>query len=52
MISESDSFYTVDLGKYYAMLHHTNDFSLEDYLKNFRNEKVTMGFIFNLGSNS
>ncbi|MFN5885022.1 MAG: polysaccharide biosynthesis protein, partial [Bacteroidota bacterium] len=52
MITESDSFYTVDLGKYYAILHHTNDWSTEDYLKHFGGEKVPMGFKYNSGTNA
>jgi UDP-N-acetylglucosamine 4,6-dehydratase len=52
MITESDSFYTVDLGKYYAILHHTNDWSTEDYLKHFGGEKVPIAFKYNSGTNT
>lgn len=52
MITESDSFYTVDLGKYYAILHHTNDWTMEDYIKHFGGEKVPAGFKYNSGTNT
>jgi UDP-N-acetylglucosamine 4,6-dehydratase (inverting) len=51
MITESDSFYTVDLGKYYAILHHTNNWSVDDYLKHFGGKRVPVGFKYNSGTN-
>lgn len=52
MITESDSFSTYDLGKYYAILPQVPAFKIEDYIKNFDAKKVKEGFKFNSGQNT
>lgn len=52
MITASDSFYTYDLGKYYAILPSTHKWKLEDYVQHFQAEKVEMGFRYNSGENT
>lgn len=52
MISASDSFYSYDLGKYYTILPSTPKWSLEDYIKEFKANKVPTGFVYNSGENS
>ena len=51
MITESDSFSTYDLGKYYAILPQITNFVLKDYIKKFKAKKVKEGFKFNSGQN-
>jgi UDP-N-acetylglucosamine 4,6-dehydratase (inverting) len=52
MITESDSFSTYDLGKYYAILPQVPAFKLTDYVKNFNAQKVAEGFKYNSGQNT
>lgn len=52
MISESDSFYTYDLGEYYVILPSVPSFNINDYVLNFSAKKVKEGFSYNSGSNS
>lgn len=52
MISASDSFYSYDLGKYYTILPSTPKWSLEEYIKEFKANKVPKGFVYNSGENS
>lgn len=52
MITASDSFYTYDLGKYYAILPVTHHWKLEDFIKTFGAKKVPNGFNYNSGENS
>lgn len=52
MITESDSFSTYDLGKYYAILPQVTNWNLQDYIKEFKAEKVKEGFKYNSGQNS
>jgi len=52
MITSSDSFYTYDLGSYYAILPFTHDWKLEDYVKHFKATKVAPGFTYNSGTNT
>ncbi|MGB0871402.1 MAG: UDP-N-acetylglucosamine 4,6-dehydratase (inverting) [Flavobacteriales bacterium] len=52
MITASDSFYTYDLGKYYAILPATHHWKLEDFLSHFEAEKVATGFSYNSGENT
>jgi UDP-N-acetylglucosamine 4,6-dehydratase (inverting) len=53
MITDSDSFYTVDLGKYYAILPQVPfGWTKEDYLKEFGATEVPVGFKYNSGTNS
>lgn len=51
MITPSDSFYTYDLGKYYAILPATHSWSLNDFLSTFNAKKVNLGFSYNSGEN-
>lgn len=52
MITASDSFYTYDLGKYYAILPATHKWSLEEYIKTNNAQKVPHGFKYNSGENT
>lgn len=52
MITESDSFTTYDLGKYYAILPQVPAFELKDYIKNFNAKKVEEGFRYSSGKNT
>ena len=52
MITDSDSFYTWDLGKYYTILPATHRWKLEDYVKQFNAKKVPQGFKYNSGENT
>ena len=52
MITPSDSFYTYDLGKYYAILPVTHQWNLEEYLEKFQAKKVPQGFSYNSGENT
>jgi FlaA1/EpsC-like NDP-sugar epimerase len=49
MITSSDSFYTIDIGKYYAILSVSSD--KEKYLKYYKGTEVTKGFRYNSGEN-
>ncbi|WP_242120097.1 UDP-N-acetylglucosamine 4,6-dehydratase (inverting) [Aestuariivivens sediminicola] len=51
MITASDSFYTYDLGKYYAIIPSTHSWDLEEFKKNFNAKKVEPGFRYNSGEN-
>lgn len=52
MITESDSFYTWDLGKYYTILPATHHWKLEEFVDHFKAERVPQGFKYNSGENS
>jgi UDP-N-acetylglucosamine 4,6-dehydratase len=52
MITTSDSFYTYDMGKYYAILPATHKWKLEDFGMHFKAKKVENGFAYNSGTNS
>ncbi len=55
MITASDSYNTVDLGKYYAILPQTSQYSQytkDDYKKAFNGVDVAEGFSYNSGTNS
>lgn len=51
MITTSDSFNTVDLGKYYAILPQQPAFSVDKYKAHFNAKSVPQGFCYNSGSN-
>jgi len=51
MITSSDSFNTLDLGKYYAILPVSADYSIEDYAARHGGTPVEPGFAYNSGSN-
>lgn len=52
MITASDSFNTVDLGEYYAILPSAGFFSIDDYISKTGGTKVQEGFAYNSGTNS
>ena len=55
MISVSDSYNTVDLGKYYAILPQKSPFSKyskDDYKNAFNAVDVPYGFSYNSGTNT
>ena len=55
MITSSDSYNTVDLGMYYAILPQKSpysQYSKDDYKKSFNGVDVADGFSYNSGSNS
>lgn len=51
MITTSDSYNTVDLGEYYAIVPQTFRYSLDEYLSKNKASKVDAGFAFNSGTN-
>lgn len=51
MITNSDSYYTYDLGKYYTILPATHKWRLEEFIEKFNAKKVTPGFQYNSGEN-
>jgi FlaA1/EpsC-like NDP-sugar epimerase len=51
MITASDSFNTVDLGKYYAILPTTGAVTVDDYCGKFGAARVPVGFSYNSGDN-
>jgi FlaA1/EpsC-like NDP-sugar epimerase len=51
MITESDSFNTVDLGKYYAILPSAGNHTVEGYCKSFGAKPVSKGYAYNSGTN-
>jgi UDP-N-acetylglucosamine 4,6-dehydratase (inverting) len=52
MITDSDSYYTWDLGKYYTILPATHRWKLDDFVAKFNAKKVTPGFKYNSGENT
>ncbi len=52
MITEADSYTTIDLGRYYAILPQVPVWSLDDYLAHFKASKVAPGFKYNSGTNT
>jgi FlaA1/EpsC-like NDP-sugar epimerase len=51
MITSSDSFYTYDLGSYYAILPSLHKWKIEDFVTHFKANKVPKGFQYNSGEN-
>ncbi len=51
MITASDSFNTVDLGRYYAILPFGGQFSVESYCREWGATPVRPGFSYNSGDN-
>jgi len=51
MITTSDSFNTVDLGNYYAILNTGGGHTVGEYLKKKKGKKVKEGFSYNSGQN-
>ena len=52
MITSSDSYFTYDLGKYYAILPATHKWKLDDFINEFGAVKVKEGFQYNSGENT
>lgn len=52
MITASDSFNTVDLGKYYAILPVSAQYTIEDYCARNNGTPVEPGFAYNSGTNA
>lgn len=51
MITEADSYTTVDLGTYYAILPQVPVWNLEKYMAHFNAKPVPQGFKYNSGTN-
>ena len=51
MITVSDSFYTVDLGPYYAILPSARQYNTDDYCKGTGAKRVESGFSYDSGRN-
>ncbi|MBE9138813.1 UDP-N-acetylglucosamine 4,6-dehydratase (inverting) [Nodosilinea sp. LEGE 07088] len=51
MITTSDSYTTVDLGRYYAILPISGQYSIEQYCKAMAAHPVEPGFCYNSGTN-
>ena len=51
MITPSDSFYTYDMGKYYAIIPTVPNWDTEEFSATFSAHKVPAGFSYNTGSN-
>lgn len=51
MITSSDSFFTYDCGRYYAILPQVPRFSTDDFIKHNSAVKVKEGFQYNSGEN-
>jgi UDP-N-acetylglucosamine 4,6-dehydratase (inverting) len=51
MITTSDSYYTYDLGKYYAILPATHKWTTDDFITIFKAKKVPENFSYNSGDN-
>lgn len=52
MITSSDSFFTYDLGKYFAILPQTPHYKIDDFVKHFNATKVKPGFNYNSAENT
>jgi len=52
MITHSDSFYTYDMGKYYAILPTIPNWNVDDYITKFSATKVKEGFEYNSNDNN
>jgi UDP-N-acetylglucosamine 4,6-dehydratase/5-epimerase len=51
MITSSDSYATVDLGKYFVILPGAGRFSIDEYCNKMKAVRVPIGFTYNSGSN-
>jgi UDP-N-acetylglucosamine 4,6-dehydratase len=51
MITSSDSFHTVDLGPYYAILPSGGDYAIDDYCARQGAQRVRAGFSYDSGNN-
>jgi UDP-N-acetylglucosamine 4,6-dehydratase (inverting) len=51
MITQSDSFNTYDLGKYYVILPNSPTWNLENFIEKFKAKKVSLGFSYTSNDN-
>lgn len=51
MITSSDSFYTYDMGKYYAIVPSVPGWDINKFISHFKAKKVAQGFQYNSGEN-
>jgi UDP-N-acetylglucosamine 4,6-dehydratase len=51
MITSSDSYYTYDMGKYYAIIPSTPRWKVEEFVEKLDAKRVTPGFSYNSGGN-
>ena len=51
MITSSDSFFTYDLGNYYAIIPQIPKWSIDNFVDTFNAKKVEEGFTYNSGTN-
>lgn len=51
MITESDSYYTADLGRYYVILPQSPSWNYDDYFTKKKAKRVADGFTYNSGTN-
>ncbi len=52
MITETDSFSTIDCGKYYVILPSVLPWDVDEYMKHFNAKYVEKGFKYNSGTNT
>ena len=52
MITSSDSFFTYDLGTYYAIIPQTPMWNVDEFKSHFNAEQVEEGFAYNSGNNT
>ena len=52
MITPSDSFFTYDLGKYYAIIPQTPNWKVDEFIKHFGATRVPEGFSYDSEKNS
>lgn len=52
MITSSDSFYTYDMGRYYAIIPSVPNWDVNAFAETFEAEKVRPGFNYNSGENT
>lgn len=52
MITSSDSFYTYDLGNYYAIIPSSPRWNLDDFISHFKAVKVPFGFRYSSDKNA
>ena len=51
MITESDSYHTLDMGPHFVILPQLSSWLVADYLKHFKAKKVKEGFRYSYGTN-
>lgn len=51
MITASDSFNTVDLGRYYAILPSSSEYSVDSYCRSANAQRIPLGYAYDSGTN-